>query len=38
MTDRRAIGQRNVGVAVALIILVLARMVEAYRFSRATSS
>jgi len=38
VTDRRAIGQRNVGVAVALIILVLARMVEAYRFSRATSS
>jgi len=38
VTDRRAIGQRNVGVAVALIILVLACLVEAYRFSRATSS
>jgi hypothetical protein len=35
VTDGRLIGQRNVGVAVALAILVLACMFEAYRFSQA---
>ena len=38
VTDRGSIRQRNVGVAVALVILVLACMFEAYRFSQAISS
>jgi len=37
VADRTAIRQRNVGVAVALVILVLACAFEAYRFSRAIS-
>ena len=35
--DHRAIGQRTVGVAVALVVLVLACLLEAYRFSQAIS-
>ena len=37
VTDRGVIRQRNVGVVVALVILVLACVFEAYRFSQATS-
>jgi hypothetical protein len=37
VTDRAVTRQRNVGVAVALVILVLACLFEAYRFSRAIS-
>jgi hypothetical protein len=38
VTDSGAIRQRNVGVAVALVMLVLACMFEAYRFSQAIAS
>ena len=38
VTDREATRQRTIGVAVALVIVVLACVVEAYRFSQAISS
>ncbi len=38
VTDRGAIRQRNVGVVVAIVILVLACTFEAYRISQAISS
>jgi hypothetical protein len=38
VTDRRAIRQRNAGTAVAMVMLVLACLFEAYRFSRAISA
>jgi hypothetical protein len=37
VTDGRVIRQRNLGVAVALVVLVLACLYEAYRFSQAVA-